>query len=141
MSFDLQFGTRLSPQVLFGVDLSWFAAFDNYAAPFDESHLSLNIGTVTANATLFPLRTGPFLRAGLGFARFWARATFPNAPTLTPEAEGFAATAGVGYAVQLGQRFALTMSLDVSGQTYPDADPDAPDTSSFWTLRGGVGWY
>jgi hypothetical protein len=127
--------------VLLGVDLSLFVAAGHYAAPRDDAHLSLNVGTVTANATLFPWRTGPFVRGGLGLARFWARATFPDAPTKTPEAEGLAATAGVGYAVQLGRSLDLTASLDVSAQTYPDSDFDAPDTSSFWSLRGGVAWY
>jgi hypothetical protein len=141
MAFDVQVGSTITPQLLLGVDLGVFVATGNLAPPSHEAHLSLSIGTLTFNATVFPWRTGPFVRGGLGVARFASRATFPSAPAFTTEAFGMAGTAGVGYAFWVGQRLNLTLSLDVSGQTYPESDAAAPDTSSYWALRGGIGWY
>jgi hypothetical protein len=141
LSFDLQLGATVSPHVLLGADLSLFMAAARRETPMGDAHRSLNIGTLTAMATVFPWRTGPFLRGGLGVASYWTRATFPNAPTVSADSSGLALTAGVGYAAWLGRSFNLIVSLDASGQSYNDPSPDVPDTSSFWALRLGAGWY
>ena len=96
----LRMGGTLSQQVLLGGEVSGWGRNRN-GETFAESGL-------TAIITFYPVRRGPFLKGGAGFAG-WS--TGAGTSTVTT-ASGFAGTLGVGYDLQIGGNLYLTPNVD-----------------------------
>jgi len=142
MTMNAQLGATLTPRLLLGADLSAFVATANYhMMDGGDAKGSMGIGTLSAMATFFPLGAGPFVRGGIGLARWSTSLEQPGAPTITKETGGYTFNAGAGYAFWIGRSFNVTADVAYSMQVYTDGDPTVPDGSSFWSAGLGFGWY
>jgi hypothetical protein len=144
VSLSFKIGATVTPRLLVGFDLGLVAASAEHRTLAGDLERSLGIVNLDAVATFFPLERGFFVRGGLGLSSLSATEKVAGATT-EASASGANLLAGVGYAFWLGRSFNLTLSLDVSGQTYGStenwAGGDGPESSSFWTLGVGFDWY
>lgn len=125
-------GATLTPQLLLGGDLTYLSSQAS-AGGYDSSVGIMNVDLV---ATFFPMERGLFFRGGLGRSAYVQTADGYD----DYNRGGWNVLGGVGYAFWLGQRFNLTVNLDVSQQWYGSSDVDV-ENSRFWALYAGFDWY
>ncbi len=130
-------GATLSPKLLLGFDVT--AARSQWED--SGSTASLQINNYNGVVTFFPVEKGFFLRGGAGLSIFNYNVDTPLFGA-SNSVSGVNLLGGLGYAFWLGQKFNLTLNLDVSGQSYgSSSDPLLPESSSFYSLYVGFDWY
>jgi hypothetical protein len=99
----LRMGGTLNQSVLLGGELSaWGRTVQG---------TTISRANVTGTATIYPARTGLFLKGGVGFAT-WMSSTSAGNLTSTYTDGGFGATGGMGYDLQIGSNLFLTPNVD-----------------------------
>lgn len=142
-SFNFKVGATLSQKLLLGFDTTAVRSQATYDDPVygPETTFAAQITNYDAVATFFPMEKGLFVRAGAGLSALtlsYTNSRHSDSNTYT----GVNVLGGVGYAFWLLRSFNLTVTLDVSGQSYgsPQNASD-PESSTFWTLGVGCDWY
>lgn len=125
-------GATISPKLLFGLDITAIRS----AADQGGFNTAVQVTNYDAVVTFFPMERGLFLRGGLGLSKFVAEADGFSDST----ASGANVLVGAGYAFWLGQKFNLTVGLDLSAQSYGSSN-DQIDNSRMWALWVGADWY
>jgi len=125
-------GATMSPKLLLGLDISAVRS----AADSNGVASAVQVTNYDAVVTFFPMERGLFLRGGVGLSKLIWEVDGFNATT----ASGGNVLVGAGYAFWLGQKFNLTVNLDLSAQSYGSSN-DKPESSKMWALWLGADWY
>jgi hypothetical protein len=128
-------GATLSPTLLLGFD--WTVVRASASDEFADSYAQ--IANYDAMLTWFPWETGFLLRGGAGLSALTLKVSTAGASG-TDTYTGANVLVGAGYAFWLGDRFNLTLGLDVSAQGYGDG-AGSPKSSALWALWAGADWY
>lgn len=139
VSINLKVGATLSPKLLLGFDGS--AVRSQVSSGGDNA--ALQISNYDVVATFFPMEKGLFFRAGAGLSRFSYDEEIGGF-SFSTGTTGVNAIGGVGYAFWLGQKFNLTLNVDLSAASYGDQnDPDGilPESSRYASFWVGFDWY
>jgi hypothetical protein len=144
MAFDFELGATLTPRLLLGGQLTYFGAAARYPDPsgmMAASTRSLGLTNLNAVLTFFPWERGLFLRGGLGLASAATTTKVPGVGQTSDSAGGGDVAVGIGYAFWLGKGFNLSGNLDWSAQGFGGGAKDKLESTSFWRLGVGLGWY
>lgn len=110
-------GAAITPQLLLGVDFSGIHAAGS--GP-DYGNAGITLINYDAVVTVFPLRRGPFIRAGAGLSTL----SLPGVGGGNTTHAGTNLLFGLGYAIPAAPRLEVTFNLDYSRQLYSTHDLD-----------------
>jgi hypothetical protein len=103
-----------------------------------DAHLQTTALSVIG--VFFPLRAGPFVRAGAGIASLRYEFALPSGPE-NESWLGLNGTAGAGWAFWLGTRLNLSVSVDGALQLFPGNDEGEPERAHTFVGAVGLDWF
>jgi hypothetical protein len=103
-----------------------------------DAHLQTTALSVIG--VFFPLRAGPFVRAGAGIASLRYEFALPSGPE-NESWLGLNGTAGAGWAFWLGTRLNLSVSVDGALQLFPGNDAGEPERAHTFVGAVGLDWF
>jgi hypothetical protein len=143
LALQFEVGATLRPDLLLGFDLRFLRTQSSGTLFFQDgttvSDPAVQVTQALAMLTWFPMRYGLFFRGGAGLASYSEDAQV-NGLHSNGNTTGVALLGGVGYAFWLGQRFNLTLNLDLSAQGYGDQS-NGPNNTRQAELYLGFAWY
>ena len=128
----LRLGGTVNQLLLIGADVTAWAHRQN--------NTTLSRGNVTAAATFYPLRTGLYLKSGIGIAVASVEARTGNT-TITVSEGGFGTTFGAGYESRIGRNLFLTGAVDLLVQIISPEGAARTETTSLALFTFGLTWH